>query len=313
MRYINELREGEQVTDVYLCKQSQILRAKTGKNYLSLLLQDKTGTIDAKMWEIGPGAANIEAMDYVKVEGAVTTYQGNNQLNVRRIRKADEGEYDVSDYMPMTTSDPKVMFAELKKLMDSVKEPHLHTLLTNVFSDAELTKKFMNHSAAKGIHHAFVGGLLEHTLGVAKMCACFSDNYPILNRDLLLTAGIFHDIGKLFEISSFPENDYTDDGNLLGHIFLGAEFIGKKIAEIPGFPEKTASELRHCILAHHGELTFGSPKKPALAEAFALSMADNLDAKMEALKELFSSAEAQSGGWLGFQRIFDSNIRPTSK
>ncbi|MBO4280813.1 MAG: HD domain-containing protein [Lachnospiraceae bacterium] len=313
MRYINELREGEQVTDVYLCKQSQVLRAKTGKNYLSLLLQDKTGTIDGKMWEIGPGAANIEAMDYVKVEGAVTTYQGSNQLNIRRIRKADEGEYDVSDYMPMTACDPKAMFSELKKLMDSVKEPHLHTLLQNVFSDDEIVKKFMNHSAAKGIHHAFVGGLLEHTLGVAKMCVCFADSYPILNRDLLVTAGIFHDIGKLFEISAFPENDYTDDGNLLGHIFLGAEYIGKKIEEVPGFPEKTASELRHCILAHHGELTFGSPKKPAIAEAFALSMADNLDAKIEALKELFSTPEAQAGGWLGFQRIFDSNVRPTSK
>lgn len=313
MRYINELREGEQVAEVYLCKQSQVLKARTGKNYLALTLQDKTGTLDAKMWEIGPGAANIEAMDYVKVEGAVTTYQNSNQLNIRRIRKADEGEYDVSDYMPVTTSDPKAMFAELKKLMDSVKEPHLNRLLSNVFADSDIVKKFMNHSAAKGIHHAFVGGLLEHTLGVTKMCSCFADNYPFLNRDLLVTSAVFHDIGKLFEISPFPENDYTDEGNLLGHIFLGAEYIGKKIQEIPGFPEKTAVELQHCILAHHGELAYGSPKKPALAEALALSMADNLDAKMESFKELFSSAEAQSGGWLGFQRIFDSNIRPTSK
>ena len=313
MRYINELREGEQVAEVYLCKQSQVLKARTGKNYLALTLQDKTGTLDAKMWEIGPGAANIEAMDYVKVEGAVTTYQNSNQLNIRRIRKADEGEYDVSDYMPVTTSDPKAMFAELKKLMDSVKEPHLNRLLSNVFADSDIVKKFLNHSAAKGIHHAFVGGLLEHTLGVTKMCSCFADNYPFLNRDLLVTSAVFHDIGKLFEISPFPENDYTDEGNLLGHIFLGAEYIGKKIQEIPGFPEKTAVELQHCILAHHGELAYGSPKKPALAEALALSMADNLDAKMESFKELFSSAEAQSGGWLGFQRIFDSNIRPTSK
>ncbi|MBO4399271.1 MAG: HD domain-containing protein [Lachnospiraceae bacterium] len=313
MRYINELREGEQVAEVYLCKQSQVLKARTGKNYLALTLQDKTGTLDAKMWEIGPGAANIEAMDYVKVEGAVTTYQNSNQLNIRRIRKADEGEYDVSDYMPVTSSDPKAMFAELKKLMDSVKEPHLNKLLSNVFADGDIVKKFLNHSAAKGIHHAFVGGLLEHTLGVTKMCSCFADNYPFLNRDLLVTSAVFHDIGKLFEISPFPENDYTDEGNLLGHIFLGAEYIGKKIQEIPGFPEKTAVELQHCILAHHGELAYGSPKKPALAEALALSMADNLDAKMESFKELFSSAEAQSGGWLGFQRIFDSNIRPTSK
>jgi 3'-5' exoribonuclease len=153
---------------------------------------------------------------------------------------------------------------------------------------------------------------LEHTLSVTKMCAYLADSYPILNRDLLLTAAIFHDIGKLSEISSFPENDYTDDGNLLGHIFLGAEFVGKKMEEIPHFPAGLASELRHCILAHHGELTFGSPKKPAIAEALALSMADNLDAKMECLKELFAGNDTE-GVWLGYQKLFESNIRITSK
>ena len=154
---------------------------------------------------------------------------------------------------------------------------------------------------------------MEHTLGVTKLCAQIAEDYPLLNRDLLVTAAIFHDIGKLFEISSFPENDYTDEGNLLGHIFLGAEYIGKKIGEVPHFPQKLAAELRHCILAHHGELEFGSPKKPAIAEALALSMADNLDAKMETLKELFAGNENAAGNWLGYQKLFESNIRATSK
>ncbi len=313
MRYINELRDGEMFTEVYLCKQCQILKTKTGKSYMSLLLQDKSGTIDGKIWDLGPGVANIEPMDYVKVEGQITMFQNSLQMNIRRARKADEGEYDVTDYMPATEKDVKAMYAELKTFMDSVKEPHLSQLLTNVFSDKEIAKKFVNHSAAKSIHHAFIGGLLEHTLGVTRMCAFIADSYPLLNRDLLVTVAIFHDIGKLYEISSFPENDYTDEGNLLGHIFIGAELIGKKIAEIPAFPEKLANELRHCILAHHGELEYGSPKKPALVEALALSMADNLDAKMETFREVLAGSEAVNGEWLGYQKMFESNIRPTSK
>ena len=313
MRYINELRDGENVSEIYLCKQSQTLKTKTGKSYMALSLQDRTGNLDAKIWELGPAIRNFEAMDYVKVEGQITTFQNNLQLNVRTIRKADTGEYDVTDYMPASKRDLKEMYAELTKYIDSVKEPHLKAVLQLVFSDKELTKKFVNHSAAKAIHHAFIGGLLEHTLGVTKMCDLIAGSYPMLNRDLLVTAAIFHDIGKLFEISTFPENDYTDEGNLLGHIFLGAEYLGKKIEEVPHFPQKLAAELRHCILAHHGELEFGSPKKPAIAEALALSMADNLDAKMETLKELFATGENANGAWLGYQKLFDSNIRATSK
>ena len=296
MRYINELRDGEMLTEVYLCKQCQTLKTKTGKNYMALTLQDQTGTLEAKIWDLGPGIGNVDAMDYVKVEGQLTTFQNNLQLNVRRIRKADEGEYDPADYMPVSGRDRKEMYAELKKMIETVKEPHLHSLLTVVFADNDIVGKFMSHSAAKAIHHAFIGGLLEHTLGVTKLCSQIAEDYPMLNRDLLVTAAIFHDIGKLFEISSFPENDYTDEGNLLGHIVLGAEYIGKKIEEVDRFPQKLASELRHCILAHHGELEFGSPKKPAIAEALVLSMADNLDAKMETLKELFAGNESAAGG-----------------
>ena len=313
MRYINELRDGEMLSAVYLCKQCQTLKTKTGKSYMALTLQDRTGTLEAKVWDFGPGIGNVEAMDYVYTEGQLTTFQNNLQLNVRRLYKANEGEYDPADYMPVSGRDRKEMLAELKQQIETVKEPHLHGLLQLVFSDNDVISKFTSHSAAKAIHHAFIGGLLEHTLGVAKLCSQIAGDYPLLNRDLLVTAAIFHDIGKLFEISSFPENDYTDEGNLLGHIFLGAEYIGKKIEEVPDFPQKLAAELRHCILAHHGELEFGSPKRPAIAEALVLSMADNLDAKMETLKELFAGNENAGGNWLGYQKLFESNIRATSK
>lgn len=305
----------ENLISNYLLNNSELDNLSITVDYNNgfVIKNNKSGVLDAKIWDMGPGISNIEPMDYIKVEGQITTFQNNLQLNIRRARKAEEGEYDASDYLPVSKRDLKEMYGELKGYMDSVKEPHLQALLVNVFSDKELAKRFVKHSAAKAIHHAFIGGLLEHTLGVAKLCDFYASCYPLLNRDLLITAAIFHDIGKLEEISVFPENDYTDDGNLLGHIFLGAEFLGKKIAEVPHFPDRLAAELRHCILAHHGELEYGSPKKPALAEALALSMADNLDAKMETFKELFAANEVAPGTWLGYQKLFESNIRPTSK
>ena len=163
---------------------------------------------------------------------------------------------------------------------------------------------FKFHSAAKSVHHGFVGGLLEHTLGVTKNCDYFAKMYPVLNRDLLLTAAIFHDIGKLKELSTFPENDYTDAGQLLGHIMIGAEWVGDAIKSIDGFPVVLANELKHCILAHHGELEFGSPKKPALVEALALSFADNIDAKMETFRELLVNVPENDTKWRGYTDLW---------
>ena len=172
-------------------------------------------------------------------------------------------------------------------------------------------KKFCFHSAAKSVLHGFVGGLLEHTLSVMKLCDFYTKSYPALDRDLLLTAALFHDIGKVQELSAFPENDYTDDGQLLGHIVIGTMMVADRIKEIPGFPAKTAAELKHCILAHHGELEYGSPKKPALLEALALNFADNTDAKMETMLEVLKSG-GENPGWLGYNRFLATNVRKTT-
>lgn len=309
MRYIGELREGENVNDIYFCKVKQILKTKAGKSYYSMTLQDKTGTIDAKVWDLSNAIEHFDAMDYIAIVGQITSFQGNLQLNISRIRRASDGEYNVDDYMPMTKKNREEMYKEVVALVDSVKEEHLNKLLKMFFvEDKDWVKKFVNHSAAKSVHHGFIGGLLEHTLGVAKMCDYMASSYPIINRDLLITAALFHDIGKLDELASFPINDYTDEGNFLGHIYMGAEVIGEKVKEIPGFPKALELELKHCILAHHGELEFGSPKKPAIVEAMALNFADNADAKLETFTEILSSSN-ESETWLGFNRFFESNIR----
>ena len=314
MRYIGTFREGMHIADVYLCKNKQIALTKNGKEYGNLVMQDKTGTIDAKIWDLGsPGVGEFETMDYVRVEADVTLFQNSFQLNVRRIRRAQEGEYVEADYLPMSKKDIKKMYEELLGYIRSVKNPYLQKLLCGYFvENAAFAKAFQFHSAAKTVHHGFVGGLLEHTLSVTTLCDYYAGYYPMINRDLLLTAAIFHDIGKTRELSRFPENDYTDDGQLLGHIIIGTEMVGESIRSIPGFPEKLATELKHCILAHHGELEYGSPKKPALLEALALNFADNTDAKMETMIEALQSG-GENKGWLGYNRLLESNIRKTTE
>ena len=311
MKFIKDLKEGDRVSDIYLCKHKQSAVTKNGKAYDNVILQDKTGTIDGKIWD--PNSAGIgefESLDYIEVFGEVTSFQSALQVNMKRVRLCREGEYNPADYLPVSGNSIEEMDGELLTIIDGVKNQYLKELLNSFFrKDEKFIKAFRQSSAAKTVHHGFVGGLLEHTLGVVKLCIYYCQAYTILNRDLLLTAAICHDIGKTRELSLFPENDYTDEGQLLGHIVMGSEMVGEKIRNISGFPEGLEGELKHCILAHHGEYEFGSPKKPALIEAVALNFADNTDAKMQTFTEILRGA--QGDGWLGYNRLFESNVRKT--
>lgn len=312
MRYINTLREGETIRTIYLCKGKRSAETRNGKPYDNLILQDKTGTLDGKVWDPNSnGIADYDEMDFIEIYGEVTSYNNNLQLNIRQIRKAYEDEYVLADYMPTTDKNVEEMYKELLGYVKKIKNQYLRQLVEYYFvKDEKFVKKFKSHSAAKSVHHGFSGGLLEHTLSVVKFCEYMIGAYPILNADLLYTAAMCHDIGKTQELSTFPENDYTDDGQLLGHIVIGVEMVGIAIREIQGFPAKLASELKHCIVAHHGELEYGSPKKPALAEAVALNFADCTDARMQSLTEIFKEKDTKE--WLGYNRLFDSNLRKTS-
>ncbi len=311
MRYINTLHEGETIRNVYLCKGKRSAETRNGRPYDNLILQDKTGTLDGKVWDQNSGGiADYDEMDFIEVYGEIISYNNNLQLNIKQIRKAQEGEYIAADYMPTTEKSTDGMYEELLGYIKKVENQYLRQVLEYYFvKDETFIRNFKGHSAAKTVHHGFAGGLLEHTLSVVKFCDYMVGAYPILNKDLLFTAAICHDIGKTKELSSFPENDYTDEGQLLGHIVIGVEMIGDAVRNIPDFPEKLANELKHCIVAHHGELEYGSPKKPALAEAMALNLADNADAKMQTLTELFK--DKKGNDWLGYNRLFESNIRKT--
>ena len=311
MRYINTLHEGETIRNVYLCKGKRSAETRNGRPYDNLILQDKTGTLDGKVWDSNSGGnADYDELDFIEVYGEIISYNNNLQMNIKQIRKVQEGEYIAADYMPTTEKSTDGMYEELLGYIKKVDNQYLRQVLDYYFiKDETFIRNFKGHSAAKTVHHGFAGGLLEHTLSVVKFCDYMVGAYPILNKDLLFTAAICHDIGKTKELSSFPENDYTDEGQLLGHIVIGVEMIGDAVRNIPDFPEKLANELKHCIVAHHGELEYGSPKKPALAEAMALNLADNADAKMQTLTELFK--DKKGNDWMGYNRLFESNIRKT--
>lgn len=313
MKYIKDLREGETIRSIYLCKGKRAAETRNGKPYENLLLQDKTGVLDGKIWDPNSqGIADYNEKDFIEVVGDVITYNNNLQLNIKQLRKASEEEYNPADYMPISEKSVDGMYEELLGYIRGISNSYLRQAIEYYFvKDAEFVRTFKGHSAAKTVHHGFAGGLLEHTLSVIRLCEYFAGAYEIINKDLLIASAICHDIGKTRELSDFPDNDYTDEGQLIGHIVIGVEMLSEAIRTIPDFPVVLANEWKHCIIAHHGELEFGSPKKPALAEAVALNLADNADAKMQTLKEIFKDKKGTD--WLGFNRLFESNLRRTSE
>jgi len=311
MVFIKDLVENGNVSEVYLCKGKQLGTAKNGSNYLTFTFMDKTGTIDGKIWDVSEDTMSdleeITVGSFVNVRGAITSFNGKLQINISGISMADD--YDESNYYPITDKNIEEMWNKTTELVNSVENEFLNALLKEFFDNDKIKSGYVKSSAAKSIHHAFIGGLLEHSLNVALHCKNYCELYHnTFNYDLLITAALLHDIGKIRELSAFPENDYTDEGNLLGHVYMGAEMITIKAKNIPNFPRVLLTELKHCILAHHGELEYGSPKKPALIEALALSYADGTDAKIQTFKEKIASAneyEYVSDRFLGL------NVRKT--
>ena len=311
MRYINELREGETVVGHYLCKSKQTLKSRAGKSYYSLKLQDKTGLLDGKVWDLNNEIKSFEENDFIKIEGTVLIYNNEPQINIRCIRKSQEGEYNPMDYIPSTDKDTEEMYKKLMGYISSVNDKYIKALLNQIFMKNDFVlQNLKKHSAARTLHHGYLGGLLEHTLSVTEICDFMSGRYKKVNRDILICTAMLHDIGKIYELSQFPVNEYTDDGQLLGHIFIGAEMVHDAASKIEGFPKNLESLIKHSILAHHGEYEYGSPELPKTIEAFILHCADNMDAKVKAFEEAVESGSNQ-GNWIGYNKMLQRNIRKT--
>ena len=313
MRYIEDIKDGDSVIGHYFCKTKQLMKSRAGKVYLSLVLTDKTGFLDAKVWDLNNQIHEFEQGEFIKVDGFASTFNGDLQLKVTKIRRSLPGEYHQSDYVPTTKGDIEAMYLEITYAVESVQNPYLKALLVNIFSDQEILAKFKTSTAAKVMHHSYAGGLLEHTLAVVQICDFLCKQYrDVFNRDLLITSAILHDIGKIWELVDFPENEYTDIGQLLGHVYMGAELVEKESAKIQGFPPSLAAVLKHCILSHHGEYEFGSPKLPSVVEAFVLHYCDNIDAKLFSFMDIIERDQSK-GNWTGYNKMFGRYLRKTSE
>lgn len=312
MRYLKELKENERIIEHYLCRQKQSMKTKTGKTYFSLKLQDKTAVVDAKVWELHDEISDFEENDIIKVDGLVLLYNNEPQIKISRIRKSEPGEYEMEDFIPRTPKDIDELYSRLLGFIDSISEPNLRRLIENIILDnEEISSAVTSHSAAKNMHHSYLGGLLEHTVSVAEICDFMSSRHKFINRDLLICAAILHDIAKIFELAPMPTSVYTDDGQMLGHIYMGAELVSKECAKIEGFPHTLQSLLKHAILSHHGEYEFGSPKLPMTIEAFILHAADNMDAKAKVYEDAID-ANPTSGPWAGYHKLLARYLRDSS-
>ena len=317
MKYINSLCENEKIKSTYYVKTKSKGTAKTGKDFFNINLQDKTGNIEGKIWDTNSIAIEeFNVGDFVEIDAVVNVYNNTKQLKIEKLRVCENDEYDVKDFFQTTTKDIDKMSSELDSLINNMKNSKYKKLLTEIFiNDEEFRKKFIKHQGGKMVHHNFIGGLLEHTLSVANVAISISKNYEHINVDLVTSVALLHDIGKVYEILDYPINDYSDEGQLIGHIIIGYDIVSKVIAKLNIFTEIEKNEILHCILSHHGSLEFGSPKLPSLIEAYIVSMADNLDAKIEIMKELIYNSKLNNKSdyaFVGFNKFLDTNIRETS-
>ena len=293
--YVSELMgfdEGKLFDGFFLVLAKQQRTTKQNKAYLNLTLGDKTGQIEARVWELNDPriAKEFDRGDIVKVRGSVSRYEERTQLKVDQLRKAQAGEADKLDMLPATARDVGELWAQLEAAVESLANPDLKRLLEALLGDAALAQAYREAPAARQLHHAWLGGLLEHVVSLLGLADRVVAHYPLLDRDLLITGVILHDVGKIRELEWETGFDYTVEGVLLGHIQIGVDLVEKTIAALPDFPPRLRTLVLHMILSHHGKLEFGSPKLPMIPEAVVLNFVDDLDAKMQAMASEFEKS-----------------------
>ena len=312
MKFINELKEGERIESVFAVTDKQMRTTTKGKPFISMRLSDKTGAVPGVAWDNAEAlSARFERGDIVEVRAEVGSYQGGPQLVVQNIRRVDPGEH-AGRFLPQAEKDVDKMASELVSIVGTVRDPATKRLVLGFLEDGPFMEKFKAAPAAKGMHHVFSGGLLQHTLKVVRLCDIifgeYKENDPeiaaLMSRDLLIAGAVLHDIGKVEELERTPGFDYTMKGRLLGHVSLGLMMVKERIDRTEGMSPDAADVLMHMILSHHGELEFGSPKRPKCMEAFILHYADNLDAKLQGLREL-TEKDTSEGKFTAYHRLYE--------
>jgi 3'-5' exoribonuclease len=307
--YVTDINPGDRITDTFLVVEKHMASSQKGNPYLAVKLRDNTGDIDGRIWDNAVElTGRFKKGDIVSIQSRATSYRNVTQLSISDIECIDRSRYNPADYSPSSKLDIEEMFKDLMIFVETVETPLLKVLLDLIFKDEKIVHLFKNVPAAKGFHHFYIGGLLEHTLSVTRLLEKTAEHYRTTNRDLIIAGGILHDIGKIKELSLNNVIDYTDEGRLIGHISLGLELINEKIALIEDFPEQLSMELRHIILSHHGVLEYGSPKRPKTLEALIVNFIDDLDAKVNAFQTCIESSTDNDSDWTSFHRLLERFI-----
>jgi 3'-5' exoribonuclease len=293
--------ENKIVTTSFVVGAKQIKPKKSGDSYLALTLCDRTGQIDAKMWDnVAEVIDEFDQDDYVKIRGLVNKYNGRFQVTIYKLRHMGESEVDFSDYLPMCPRDIDELWRTLGEFVGGFQNPHLKALVEAFMNDAEIAQAYRTAPAAKTLHHAYIGGLLDHVVSVFKLCDLACQNYPQIDKDLLMTGAFLHDIGKIHELSWARSFSYTTRGQLLGHMIIELEMLQAKLQGLPDFPAELKNLIEHMIISHHGQYEFGSPKLPMFPEALLLHYLDDLDSKMESMRAQFERESGLSDAWSGY-------------
>ncbi|HTV65101.1 MAG TPA: OB-fold nucleic acid binding domain-containing protein, partial [Bryocella sp.] len=293
--------ENQTITSFFVVAVKQVKSKKSGELYLSLILADRSGQIQANMWDnVNDAISEFDQDDFVKVKGVIHKYNGRWQLTIHKMRKLGDAEIDYADYLPKTSKDVEQLWQTLCSYISSFENPWLKALLTEFVSDEAIVSAYKTAPAAKSLHHAFVGGLLDHVVSLLSVCDLAVRNYPQVNRDLLLSGAFLHDIGKLHELAYQRSITYTTKGQLLGHMIIELEMLHDKIALVPGFPDELKILLEHMIISHHGQYEFGSPKLPMFPEALMLHYLDDLDSKMESMRAQFEREAELDTPWTSY-------------
>ena len=304
--FVSDIKDRSQVDSVFLVREKITAMAKNGKPYLTIKLMDKTGEVEGKVWDnVDQLSAAFAKDDFVAVRSKATVYLGKMQLVIGDLRRVRDEEIDLSDFLPEAGRDTREMIGELTALLDTLDDGHLKRLLAAFFNDPELMALYSTAPAAKGMHHVYLGGLLEHSLAVAKLVDSIAPLYEGVNRDLLIAGALLHDVGKVREMSYRRSFDYTDEGKLLGHITIGVEIVQEKIAAIGGVPPELAMLLKHMLLSHHGQYEFGSPKRPKTVEATILNYLDDLDSKINGIRSHIGKEVDGNSRWTSYHRLYD--------
>lgn len=307
--YVNELQPNQVITATFLVHIKDIRQKKTGEPYLSLLLGDRTGELEAKMWDnVAEVLESFSRDDFVKVKGLLQIYQNRPQLTIHKMKRLLDSDVDFADYFPSSERSADEMFAELRGIISGIQDPHLRNLLDSFMDDPAVAALYRVAPAAKSVHHAFLGGLLEHVLSMCHLCKLTASHYKIVDLDLLLTGAILHDIGKIAELAFERSFGYTAEGQLLGHIVIGLRMLNDRIQRFPNFPQRLRTMVEHMIVSHHGELEFGSPKVPLFPEALLLHHLDNLDSKMECMRATLAKDRQADGCWTAYNNSLERAV-----